>query len=178
MEVCKEYKGVVISLSFKRSDLKKTSINISEIMFTIELLNQLRNDNHYISPMIIDPGKSTFNSKPCRLPGNETIVCAFYFVTVQDLGIKYEQYLKNDCLYFRISQTKFVEAVWHAYEFCGPSIFNMMLDQRAIFMWKTIGLLILFTVHNKGAWLNAGQTVIYVLTFVLFILHHHVIANS
>ena len=163
-----------VSLSFKRDDLEKTSVKISEKMLTIELLNQLRNDDHFICPMIINIDVFTLVPKPCRISGDDTVVCTFHFMAAAEVK-KREQYLHNSHLYFRVSQTKVSYLMWYVYAFCGPSILNKMLEYRASFIWFVIKMLVVCVFYTSEAWYN-GQKLVFI--FIPFLLSTIVMIDS
>ena len=166
-------KNLSVSLSFNRSDLHKTDV---KRMLTIELLNQLHNDDHYISPMILDLNR--YHPEPCKLSDDDTITCAFHFITIEDLARKREQYLQNRCLYIRISHTRLNMMMWYAYAFCGPSILNTMLDYRPLVTWIIIGMLVLSIILINDSWYISDHFKIYAFTFILFLSYAELMANK
>ena len=170
--------SLLVSLSYKNSDLKKTSIKRSQKMLTIELLNQLHNDEHYICPMIIDPNMLTPEPKPCRTSSDDTVVRTFHFMALADIAKKSEQYLHNGHLYLRVSQTRIDVLSWYVYAFCGPRILNVMLEYRASVLWLAIGLLVLHVTITSEAWYNSDQNLLYICAFMLFLSCFNVIAEQ
>ena len=164
-----------VSLSFQRSDLQKTNVQTSRRMLTMKLLNQQHNDDHYISPMILDLNKPTPDPKPCILSDDDdTVTCTFHFMTVEDLTRKREQYLRNGCLYFRISHTRFNMMMWYTYAFYGPSILNIILDYRPFVIWMNIGISVLIVIFNNNSWYIADRLLLYALVLILFLSYFEV----
>ena len=159
-----------VSLSYKISDLEKTSVKIIRKMLTIELLNQLHNDEHYICPMIIHPNIHTPEPKPCNISSDDTVVCEFHFMAIADIAKKREQYLHNHYLYFRVSEKRFDILMWYAYAFFGPGILNTMLEYRTSVIWLAIALLVLHVMSAAEAWYNVDQNLLYIFPLILFIL--------
>ena len=81
---------------------------------TIELLNQLEDDNHHLVEVNFPP--LNFASK--RVVFAERSPCGYgkpYFISHSNLGYvadKHCQYLKDDCLYFRVNVAKITSKPW------------------------------------------------------------------
>lgn len=164
MEYSEESKNLSVSLSFFLNDLKK----VEGKMLTIEKLNYLHNNHHYISPMTVDLEKFINNYyTPCKLLNDVTVACVFHFMTYG----KEDESNGYSYAYFRISQTKFDDIMWYTYVFCGPEFLNTVLTYKAVvIMWIIKYLAILILLRFSDAWFTSYQFVIFALLFV-FILY-------
>ena len=155
-----------VSLSYNRSDMNKTSVKMSQKMLTIEILNQLHNDEHFC-PMIIP---LDMLPKDCGISDNGTVVCTFNFMGVGDIAPKErKRYLNNGYLYFRVSQASLNIVMWCIYDYFGPHILHVMLTYKASVIWLSIWLLVFHVMYTAEAWVNLADQQLTFLFTIIFV---------
>ena len=166
MEYSRKGKSVSISLSFDKAKLEEIGEWPLKTMFTVELLNQLYNDDHYIIPILVN---YEFD-KICHLSNDDTaMVCKMYFISVEYL-VKESQYFHNNTAYFRISQVSYREGVWNVYNWFGATIFNLLSTYKIWIVWAAIGALgVTAIVKYHTAWLDDKPTTV-ILSMLLIAL--------
>ena len=90
--------GLKVTLMFVKSYPEETCYWVRDTMFTVELLNQLYNSDHYVSPF--------FTENNTCIVHEEAILCSIYFVSDNFLETKSDKYLKNDNVYLRITHDR------------------------------------------------------------------------
>ena len=88
-------KGIIVSLLFMKDSLEAMGYWPLSTMFTVELLNQESNVNHYIVPLMV-------SNSTCHIFGDfkDLLACSVHFISI---SWKLNQYLKNDSVFLRVS---------------------------------------------------------------------------
>jgi len=96
-----EFKNVIISLLFNKNTLQELDYWPLRAIFTVELLNQVTNNDHYESLIPVD-------TDSCYLykTDKNTFVCSTYFTSTGYLYQKSHWYLREDTMYLRVSYIK------------------------------------------------------------------------
>ena len=163
VEYFKRSNAILISLSLKKDKSEEIGEWPLKVLFTIELLNQLYNNDHYVIPMLVN---SEFDV--CELSNEESMMlCTIYFISMEQL-VQESLYFSNNTVYFRISQVSYKEGVWNVYNWFGPTAFNLLLSYKVWILWiaiMAVGVMMLTMYH--GAWLGVKPTVYIVLPVIL-----------
>lgn len=128
-------KGLMASLIFVKNSPEETCYWVQNTMFTVELLNQLYNSDHYVSPFLTDN-----NSCSIQLLDEERILCTIYFVSDSYLDKKPDQYLKGDNAYLRISRDRnpYNYLYWSIRKIIGPV--KSTSEYHAYILWLIIAI--------------------------------------
>ena len=90
--------GLMVNLIFIKTTPEKNCYWTKDTMFTVELLNQLYNSDHYMMPFFTENATCHVNE--------ERILCRIYFVSDNFLEKKSDKYLKNDNIYLRFTHDR------------------------------------------------------------------------
>ena len=143
-------KGLMVSLMFVKNSPEDRCYWVRETMFTVELLNQLYNGDHYVSPFFTD-------NQTC-VRNEESIWCTIHFVSDSFLDMKSDQYLKDDNAYLRITQDRsfYNYPYWFIRKVIGPV--RSTSEYHAIFLWVIIATNLILEVQDTlsyGRWFNS-----------------------
>jgi len=107
-------KGMIVSLIFMKDSVKKVGHWPLTTMFTLELLNQENNVNHYIAPLMVS------NNSACHIVSDrDLLACSMYFISINYTFWEINQYIKNDSIYLRVShdESLFSVLLWYINRF-------------------------------------------------------------
>ena len=96
-----EYKNLVVSLLFNKNTLQELDYWPLRAMFTVELLNQLTNSDHYDSLIPVDADSCYLYKKD-----RNSFICSYSFISMKYLHQKSNWYLREDAMYLQVSYIK------------------------------------------------------------------------
>jgi len=96
-----KYKNVIISLLFDKNILEELDYWPLKAMFTVQLLNQVTNNDHFESLIPVDTDNCYLHKTD-----KNTFVCSRYFISTRYLHQRSHRYLKEDSMYLQVSYIK------------------------------------------------------------------------
>ena len=124
--------GLLVSLLFKKNTPEDTCSGTRDTIFTVELLNQLYNSDHFVAPFYTD-------NDTCRID-EETVLYTIYFVSYSFLQKKSDKYLKNGNAYLRITHDRSIYnyLYWLIWKIIGPV--KSISEYHAYILWLIIAV--------------------------------------
>ena len=122
-------KGITVTFFFKKTDIFTWEWP-QDTMFTLELLNQQHDNNHYFMPFLID-------IKECYYVNDVTMRCTTGFVSTAFLDkTTPNQYFRNGNAYLRVSHDNSLYSYmdWFMRQYLKLTISNISIEMRLIWL--------------------------------------------
>jgi len=117
---------MIVSLLFKKSTLQQLGYWPIKTTFTVEVLNQVYNTDHYVTSIPVE------GTRNCHITNEDKnlLICSFYFISTEFYGS--DEYLKNNTAYIRVSHTEGL--YYYIMYFIKPISFNLFIK----FAWMMV----------------------------------------